>query len=116
MIAHHHFESVSSSHVIVHPTQSIRFQQNSKVFSLQYDKSLLISLNYEEIQKVNKHKKENHSFSASVIYGLEKLYRFRAICKVKKQVFMDKVFLNQEKMPFFLSIKTERKIFVRDNF
>ena len=29
---------------------------------------------------------------------------------------MDKVFLNQEKMPFFLSIKTERKIFVRDNF
>ena len=63
-------------------------------------------------------KKENHSFWASVIYGLEKLYRFRAICKEKTQVFMGKVFLNQEKnaiFPFHQNWK-ENICQVRDNF
>ena len=113
VIAQHHFESVRWVTWLFTLLSPFSFSRTRTYSPLQYDRSLLISFNYEEIQNVNKHKKENHSFWVSVIYGLEKLYRFRAICKEKTQVFMGKVFLNQEKMPFFLSIKTERKIFVR---
>ena len=41
---------------------------------------------WRNTKKGNKHKRENHSFWASVFYGLEKLHRFHAICKEKKSV------------------------------
>ena len=83
VIAHHHFESVRWVTWLFTLLSPFSFSRTRTYSLLQYDRSLLISLNYEEIQKVNKHKKGNHSFWASVIYELEKLYRFRAICKVK---------------------------------
>ena len=54
----------------------------------------------KKYKKGNKHKRENHSFWASVFYRLEQLHRFHAICKEKK-VFEDKVFTNQEKNVIF---------------
>ena len=83
VIAHHHFESVRWVTWLFTLLSPFSFSRTRTYSPLQYDRSLLISLNYEEIQKVNKHKKGNHSFWASVICELEKLYRFRAICKVK---------------------------------
>ena len=109
VIAHHHSESVRRVTWLF--TLLIPFGRSRirKYSPLQYNRSLLISLNYEEIQKVNKHNKENQFLWVSVIYGLEKPYRFCATCKEKTPVFMDKVFLNQEKCYFSFPSKLKGK-------
>ena len=57
VIAHHHFESVRWVTWLFTLLSPFSFSRTRTYSPLQYDRSLLISLNYEEIQKVNKHKK-----------------------------------------------------------